>query len=45
MKQLMTISEKDYAKVEALAGIVKLLGSVRNKSLDDHGMTDVGWYS
>lgn len=39
-RQLETISEEDYAKVQGLANIVKPLRSVLFKTPDDHGMTD-----
>jgi hypothetical protein len=39
--QLKTISEDDYAKVKAVAGIVKSPRSFIFKTPDDHGMT--GW--
>jgi hypothetical protein len=41
LEQLKTISEEDYAKVKALAAIVKPLRSVLHKTPDDYGMT--GW--
>jgi pimeloyl-ACP methyl ester carboxylesterase len=41
LKQLETISDEDYAKVKALAAIVKPLRSVLHKTPDDYGMT--GW--
>jgi uncharacterized protein len=41
LEQLKTISAEDYAKVKALAGIVKPLRSVPQKTPDDHGMK--GW--
>jgi hypothetical protein len=41
LEQLKTISEQDYAKVKALAAIVKPLRSVLHKTPDDYGMT--GW--
>lgn len=40
-KQLQTISDEDYAKVQGLANIVKPLRSVFHKTPDDYGMT--GW--
>jgi len=39
LEQLKNISEKDYAKVKALAAIVKPLRSVIHKTPDDYGMT------
>ncbi|MFO1152952.1 MAG: alpha/beta hydrolase [Rhodospirillales bacterium] len=41
LQQLKTISEEDYAKVKALAAIVKPLRSVLHKTPDDYAMT--GW--
>ena len=41
LEQLKTISKEDYAKVKALAAIVKPLRSVLHKTPDDYGMT--GW--
>ena len=41
LEQLKTISEQDYAKVKALAAIVKPLRSVLHKTPDDYGM--LGW--
>ena len=41
LKQLKTIAAEDYAKVKALAGIVKPLRSVLHKTPDDYGMK--GW--
>jgi len=38
--QLKTISEEDYAKVRALAAIVRPLRSVLHKTPDDHGMDE-----
>ena len=40
-EQLESISEGDYAKVKALAAIVKPLRSVIHRTPDDYGMT--GW--
>jgi hypothetical protein len=39
LEQLKTISAEDYAKVKALASIVKPLRSVLHKTADDNGMT------
>ena len=39
LEQLKNISEKDYAKVKALAAIVKPLRSVIHKTPNDYGMT------
>jgi|SRR6187455_3327853 uncharacterized protein len=41
LEQLKTISEGDYAKVRAMAGIVRPLRSFLFKTPDDYGMT--GW--
>jgi hypothetical protein len=41
LEQLKRISKEDYAKVKALAAIVKPLRSVLHKTPDDYGMT--GW--
>jgi len=41
LEQLKTISKDDYAKVKALANIVRPLRSVLHKTPDDYGMT--GW--
>jgi hypothetical protein len=41
LEQLKTISKEDYAKVKAVANIVKPLRSVIHKTPDDYGMT--GW--
>ncbi len=41
LEPLKTISEQDYAKVKALAAIVKPLRSVLHKTPGDYGMT--GW--
>ncbi len=42
LQQEKTISEADYAKVKALAAIVRPLRSVIHKTPDDYGMT--GWH-
>ena len=41
LKQLETISEEDFAKVQGLANIVRPLRSVLHKTPDDYDMT--GW--
>ncbi len=41
LEQRKTISEADYAKVQAIAEIVRPLRSVIHKTPDDYGMT--GW--
>ena len=41
LQQAETISEADYAKVKALAAIVRPIRSVLHKTPDDYGMT--GW--
>jgi hypothetical protein len=41
LEQLKSVSEADYAKVKALAAIVKPLRSFLHKTPDDHGM--IGW--
>ncbi len=40
MDQQKTISDADYAKVKAIAEIVRPLRSVIHKTPDDYGMTD-----
>jgi hypothetical protein len=40
LNQAKTISEADYAKVKAIANIVRPLRSVVFKTPDDHGMTE-----
>jgi hypothetical protein len=40
LEQQKTISEADYAKVRAIAGIVRPLRSVIHKTPDDYGMTE-----
>jgi hypothetical protein len=41
LEQLKTISEEDYAKVKAMAGIIRPLRSFLFKTPDDYGM--MGW--
>jgi hypothetical protein len=40
LEQAKTISEEDYAKVKAIANIVRPLRSIIQKTPDDHGMTE-----